>query len=65
MAEGNSRSDNAFCGLTFSSLQEFGPEQLLLISCMTGLEYLLTKGLYPCNCWGQTSEDMVFQALTD
>jgi hypothetical protein len=43
--EGNFKPGNAFRGLNFSPLQKFGPEQLLLTSCMTGLGYFLSKEL--------------------
>jgi len=56
---------NTFRGFTFCFLQKLEPQQLLLVSCMTGLRYFLTNGLYPCNCWGQTRAHVAIQALAD
>jgi hypothetical protein len=53
VAERKFKSGKVFRRFTLRFLQKFEPEKLLLISCMPGLRYFLTKGPYPVNVEGR------------
>ena len=63
MAQRIFKPGNTFRGFAFRFLQKPEPQQLLLVSCMTGLRYFLTKGLTPVTVDGREVQMRLFKQL--